>query len=327
MRFIFWGKPWFVAVPGDPGARGPRGRQGRAINNKTESFMKKTCVMIGAAFLGCAARAELIAYEPFQYRDGNGESLIGGGTGTGWDGKWVAGAPSWYTGSSYALFTRHLNPVFDFHYADTNGLALPCKGKTYASLSVSSPGFDGAWEGFYASRAFAQTNAVQVGDSIWISLLALQNSSAAATSARNYIQLETVGGQNWSVIGCPADSSALEELQWGIINYYGKESYHFAPSPILSSGQPMFLVVRVTMTSASACSISLWVNPLDMSSVASLGTPYVSTPNNPSSGLFTGVMFHTDRRRTFSFDEIRVGTELRDVTRSDPLGPTRLIVK
>ena len=298
--------------------------------------MKKICLIIGAAVLfNCAARAELIAYEPFQYKEGNGESLEGEGTGFGWAGGWTLSVPPGYVPKNqppnYAIFTRHSNyangvPLYGFNYADTNGLALPVRGKVYAWLRTAHRWQDGFWDGFPASRLFAQPHEVPVGGSIWFSILAMQNSSAESTTARNYIQLNPAQGL-WQIVGCPdASSGSLAILQWGILDRSGKETSAFAPA--VQSGQPMFLLVRVTITSPTVCSVSLWVNPNDMSSVTALGSPHAQRAAIPTTNkIFTGLTFHTDIRRSFSFDEIRVGTELYDVTRRDPFGPTLFIMK
>ena len=294
--------------------------------------MKKMCLITGAALLaGCAARAELIAYEPFQYQDGNGESLEGEGTGVGWGGGWILGKPAGYTNINYAIFTRQSNfaggvPLHNFNYADTNGVALPANGKVYARLRAAYPNYLDAWDGFTASRVFGQPREVPVNGSIWFSILAMQPSSAPSTSARNYIQLNPAQGL-WQIVGCPdANSGSLAILQWGILDRSGKEATAFAPA--VQSGQPMFLVVRMTRTSATACSVSLWVNPPDMASTTTLGAPHAQRTGIPTTiGTFTGVSFHTDVRRNFYFDEIRVGTELRDVTRSDPYASTLLFLK
>ncbi len=168
--------------------------------------MKKMLIMLGMLAFVRASHAKLIAYEPFSYPGGNGESLVGVDAGLGWDGGWEVGSPAAYTGTGTPIFTLHSAytngfPEFYFNYADTNGVAIPTRGHAYAKFRFSNPSesMQGAWGGFYAQRAFAETNAVPVNSSIWFSLIAAQGSYNGTFSSRVLVGLQAAGVA-WDII-------------------------------------------------------------------------------------------------------------------------------
>jgi len=296
--------------------------------------MKKMHIMLGALFIACAAHATLIAYEPFQYKEGNGESLNGEGTGIGWGSFWNIDPPLNAPETVFSMyFTRHSYNGLDFSYADTNGVAVPNSGNVYLRFMDSRwpAGHYGTpwWYSAFADRSFAETHYVDVNESIWFSIQAIQRSNQFwyPNSRQVYMTLLTPGTP-WAIVGFDPSGNNTAQ-QWGIWTPNLDDKIEFARAPQLTGAdKAAFLVTRVTMLPSNKCEISLWVNPEDISSVEALGPPHVARTNVQTYGNeFYGFRLGVWIDRGLLCDEIRVGTTLRDVTLSNPFVGTLLIAK
>jgi len=295
------------------------------------------CALLFAGTL----RAEIIAYEPFMYSGGNGQSIVGEGTGTGWGGEY----PTWYKDFpfnhpvNYAVMTRHSThtngfPQFEFNYTDGKGVSVPTSGKTYARFAdTRNASYQGAthegkvfWWEVFASRTFAETNYVYVGESVWFSVSALQRDRYDDVSRRVWLSITGLGA-SWNIVG-NISAAGNTYNQWGIRAYVGTKDELVMASPVAGTTIPDFLVARLTVNSPTTCTVSLWINPADTSSVSALGTSNAYRNNiNISHYAYHGFRVGVSMGRTLCFDEVRVGTTLKDVIKYNPYGPTMLIIK
>jgi len=151
---------------------------------------------------------------------------------------------------------------------------------------------------------------------------------AASTSTTGFVSLVNPG-QSWQFLGHLSNANGW---RWGVRTSDSKNQYSYGDYE--ADPTTAFLVARVKQISGAAQSLDLWVNPEDMSSVGALGTPTASFPcathnSNVSTGsnLFTGFKVSADKGRYIMVDEIRVGTELRDVILGPSSPGTLLIAK
>lgn len=282
-----------------------------------------------------AAHAKLIAYEPFDYEDGNGESLAGTDTGYGWGGAvptWTLGTPSG-DANSRPYFARHnmcTNGVvqYDFSYADTNGIAVVTHGNTYAKFTDSHHG--GPWEGTTARRTLAETNVVSIGDSIWISFLGThQGTGASKAGVANRTELTLLspdrGANSWAIV-CGAVDNDSGNLKWGI--HHSSKPYYAYATNLVQTYTASLVIAQIKITKSKTASVNLWVNPPDISSEQALGTPQKTSTNQAVTPEFYGVYLTTHKSKTLLFDELRIGTTLRDVIVGDiPPEATLVIIR
>ena len=273
-------------------------------------------LLTGLMFAAFVAEAKLIAYEPFDYDDGNGETLEGSNTGFGWGGEfpaWTLTAPTTDTTASPSLkrHNAYTNGVvqYDFSYTDANGLSVSTHGNVYARFTDANR-TGSNWENIVAKRTFAETNVLATGESIWMSILAMQHDTYQdANQVFFYLMTPNRNNDTWSITGAQHGST----LRWGIRTTNALKGHTNAPHPV-NVAIPMFIIVQVQMTGATTATVRAWINPPDMSTAAALGAPSMSKTGLTSvTPQFYGFVVNTHKRRALSFDELRIGTTLRSV--------------
>ncbi|MCL1909964.1 MAG: hypothetical protein FWG05_03405 [Kiritimatiellaeota bacterium] len=282
----------------------------------------------------CVARAEIIAYEPFNYKNGAGESLNGAGTGVGWGGDWDIDPPLNAPETEYSMYFRRLNyNGLDFNYNDTNGVAVPNSGNVYLQFMDSKwpSGNYGApwWFSAFADRPFAETHYINDGESIWFSIIALQRSNQHWYSDNRQVYMTVLTpGTPWAIVGFDPSWDSTQS-QWGIYTpgLEGKIEFERA-AKITDGSKAAFLVTRAKCLLNGKFEISLWVNPEDISSQEAMGAPdVVRTDITRWGNEFYGFRLGVWIDRGLLCDEIRVGTTLRDVVKGDPYASTLVIIK
>ncbi|HEX8372709.1 MAG TPA: putative Ig domain-containing protein, partial [Chthoniobacterales bacterium] len=252
----------------------------------------------------------LIIYEPFDYVIGASDpdadgGLNGGnglpatntsgnpaGTGTGLRGSWGA-TTNVVAGLSYLQGTKAL--VTSGNAARANNAASPANLSIYSGMTTDP---------FLSKRVSNGGNLGPDGTSIYVSFIGSTSSAAAdafrfnlRSSVRDnfYVSNTTTG---WSLNGTAATGAPL------------------------ALNTPTLFVVRFDFAAGSTDTVSLWINPI-LGQTLGAANVVVSGINFPGLGNFQS---NPAVANAMTFDELRVGTSLADVTPhvSAPATPSAL---
>jgi hypothetical protein len=231
-----------------------------------------------------SANGGLLAYDGFDYAQGS--KLAGLSGGTGWSAPWAYSSGASASG----------NVVEGLGYTDSNGRQLLTAG--------------GAWTtdpGVFFARAERGTTATfgAAGSSVWMSFLVRQTTTP--NSGVSYA-MGTVG--RGYTFGSGAMLGGLGDDDVRIAPFYSSSGNVVLPgaAPALSTS---FIVLRVDFAAAGNDTMNLWLNP-ELDGEAGDADLTLSARNYAS--FFDGVTLAHGDNRTFTFDEIRVGSGFASVT-------------
>jgi hypothetical protein len=220
----------------------------------------------GMSALASAARATVIAYEPFNYPAGSIAGATGGGS-TGWAGAWALSSGSVTTGGPSTML-----PV-------PSGTAAV--SSFFATVGTPSSG-QGIAQRFFASTITSASLAAQGSDILYFSYLVKRND--AGLDVQDLVLNGSVNGTAGNIAGFGVNNSTLSPTtnsNWGILNQQNTASW--APTAISSVSSPeVFLVGSVDFTTGA---IDLWVNPQGTAQPPTSGSNFVSTTIALTTGI------------------------------------------
>jgi hypothetical protein len=265
-------------------------------------------VLMAGVFCTHEASANLIAHEPFNYdrvqwyasTTVTGQGIAGLSGGTGWGGAWYstgtlnAGVPVYPDDFPAGSRTSPLS------FTDGMGLSLQTSGNQMrTAYGVNS------WD-----RRLLETPIGELGSTVWVSFLAQSDSISTTTSRYAFVELANTTANNRLWLG---KVSPITTGNWGINlpdNTGRVLSADFGDSFRMNQ-QTMFLMrLDFPETAEGLTSVSVWLNPNDLSNESALPAPVFETLMTYTTWNQVGVAgrFSTD------FDEIRVGTTFDSVT-------------
>ncbi len=281
--------------------------------------LTSACLLSALTIGATTASANPIAHEPFDYDrvqgyvDGAtpGDDGIGGlSGGFGWAGPWVkggslaSGIPSgpddYAPNTGWGVAPGHRTTPLS--YIDAFGNRLETSGNQVRTAFGNS-----SWD----RRTLAEPLG-ELGGTVWLSFLTQSNGIAATTSARwAFIELsKDAGDRLWMGKVTPVTSG-----NWGIQlpdrSPGAGGATHSDFGPDYPMNVPTLFVVKLDFpeTAENNTTITIWLNPSDLSDENALGTPVFQGENNyvPYNQVGVAGRFSTD------FDEIRLGHTFADV--------------
>lgn len=254
-----------------------------------------TCASAAALVLcfGASVRADLIAYEGFNYAAGS--TLAGQTGGTGWAGGYSSGVSNTVAAPGLT-------------YTDANGTPLKVSGNT---LTYYDPDLSHHYD--RDTRAIANAASLSAsGNSLWFSFIGQDYSSADEQTLRfdtansvspSYTALyigKYNGSTHWAAALSQGGTATIDD------------GYGTYPSPAISD--KTFAVGRIDFGSTTD-NIRIWFNPLlggaaPSDAVANLNlfnVPHLALTNVTLQGGFS-------QNQAAYYDEIRLGTAFADVT-------------
>jgi hypothetical protein len=246
--------------------------------------------IVVAIFGPLSCRADLIAYEPFDYADGDLRNEDGG------EGEWIT---EWHSGQGFGSGDTWQVGQPSLSYADSGGRTLPTAG----GAARADDGGAGNRE-FREARRWDTANQIDDGDVVWFSFLF--NRTSGNDSGNHIWILGDAGLPNgFGVFINPTTISARIQVN-GVVNSSGAESF--------TLGDDHLVVGRMTFSDSMDDEVRFWLDP-------ELDTIPLDTA--PNSGAVSAALNQASRTgfymRQFNspgvtaIDEIRIGTDFFSV--------------
>jgi len=244
-----------------------------------------------------AARAALIAYEPFDYDQTN---AVAGLNGAGWPGS------AWYVSAAGTDY-RVVAPGLTY----SNGVPLYTKGNCLYTTNIAS------WR--TAARDLAGNLAGDAGTTNWLSFLAVwqADTSILSTSLSRQVLLTMVGTGGGNPVRFICGNGDTLSNQW-CLNAGGAGTYYTGKQ--ITKDEVLFVMIEIAYGAANdeyAC----WINP-PVNVAPSYGA---ATRGTYAHGALSGISFNRGGGGSpapglqASFDEIRIGTFWNDVNTDEPV--------
>ena len=232
------------------------------------------------------ATAEIIAYEGFDYPQG--DMLVGKDGGSGWQDVWYTN-----TGAGGSI-TAGLS------YTDTNGVQLQVHGGANATNAAIS---------YYQTLRDTSIEFGAADTTIWASLIIQQSSSTTGT---NYATMTL--GRDYTFGSDAMVAGIGGTLGYPFItNFYASSGGIGEPALALGAGESAFIVLRFDFVAEGNDTLNLWFNPnLD----ETLSEPLLSFSGKNYAPVISGLTLAHGDSRSFVYDEIRIGTDFLSVAPS-----------
>jgi hypothetical protein len=278
------------------------------MKNRTTRFVT-AAVLLSLTLAAHQASATLIAHEPFEYdrtqwsvtTTDTGTGIAGLSGGTGWNGAWnstgtyKAGIPVWP--DDYPANNR----TAPLAYTDSMGNPLLTSGNQMRTAFVNN-----SWD----RRLLAEPIGA-LGSTVWVSFMAQSDSITTGNPRYAFVELANTDFNNRLWIG---KVTPIVTGNWGINlpdnTGAGVLSADFGGA-VKMNEQTMFLMkLEFPETSEGLTSLSVWLNPPDLTNESALSSTVFSGTMKYSMWNQVGVA----GRYSTDFDEIRIGTTFASVT-------------
>ena len=290
-----------TARPGRIVEQSLTGADGEMLHvRRLKSLAIALAVLVGGA---SAVRADLIAYDGFNYDTSSSSALNGRTGGTGWTTAWTNNPSSTITAMNIVTVATPLS-VSNAQASYTGG-----------SQAISVPGMSSASGGIAGIRQFAS----QTGD-VWFSFLFRTPSTVGSDDFLQFSLNNDTDQNNSASIGdTDTVASGGNDFSIRIGNTNGGTTV--TSSKLIAGNTDYLLVGRVSKDGTSGNAggtydlLQFWVSPLDPTAPEA-GSFAVS--NDANSGM-TSISYFTFRTANFSgtpylFDELKIGTSYASVT-------------
>jgi len=259
----------------------------KLLSNTLSSSVAAVILFVASA---TAVRAELVVYEGFGYPaigDAGGGGALTNGFG-------------WAEGS---FWTRENSKDI---------LSITASSLSYGSVAATSNKLElSGSNGRYSNRSFAATIDSSVSDTIWGGVLMKTPSSKTGRTSR--FKLRSGGTDQFYVI---ADSAATIIVGGG--------SATAIDTGVSSGTSTRFYLFRIDLGGTEPVA-ALWISPGDFSSEIALGAPSVTITD--IGGTYTGFSLGASGGNPAPYDEVRIGTTLKDAWQTlPPVAPRGTIV-
>jgi hypothetical protein len=245
--------------------------------------MKGILAIISITIITNIARADLTAYEGFDYNVN--ESLTGLDGGIGWSSAWTT------NGGLGGIVVKGLT------YSDVNGNQLVRSGGAYAVNSAQH---------FYQTIRDTDLTFGTAETSVWLSFIIQQASISTGTNyATGTIGTGYSFGSNAMIAGIGGPTA------YPFINSFYASSGGIADTSLtMLSGESAFLVLRFDFSTSGNDTLNLWYNPtLDNLP----GEPLLMLSSKNYASVISGLTLAHGDNRSFIYDEIRIGTDFASV--------------
>jgi hypothetical protein len=262
----------------------------KVFQNSFKSGLLIGCLSIGLLLMTqSSGRAVLLASEDFSYSTGSLANPLNVG-GTGWSGAWAGSSvPAIlssvnlsYTATGYTLVQSGTGQIYSY-YSTGDGVA---------TRALSSP--------IVGSES---------GTEFWFSILLRANGSTTSDSGRTGLYFNVDGTTRGTAdAGFLLVGNTFRTLSDGILAGSG---------PTLAINNTHLVVGRLSLLDDGASTISIWLDPGNVTSLASLGTASI-TYSADFGGTISNVGIESYGQGTLAAvgmsDALRIGTTLESVT-------------
>jgi hypothetical protein len=239
-------------------------------------------------WLALPVRADLIAYEPFDYADGDLRNEDGG------EGDWLN---AWHQGQGFGSGDTWQVGQPSLSYTDSGGRTLPTAG---GAVHVDG---ETANAEFREARPWETDGHVDEGDQVWFSLLF--NRGSDVTRGAHFWILGSAGlGNGIGLFFNPTNVGARIDVS-GAVNSEGHKTF--------TVGEDHLVVGRITFSDLMEDEVRFWLDPeldaIPLDTAANSG----ATSAAINTGSLSGVYMRHIAEGTDRIDEIRIGTDFFSV--------------
>lgn len=232
------------------------------------------------------SNASLLVYDGFEtpgdYTAGSTIDGISGGEGN-WNGSWTV----------------------ENGTADAAVDSIPVSGLEQASgkLVTNNP----ISAAVNVRRTFDSTEFANLGSEVWFSY-----AFSREEGSNNYNVFISNGNTN-RYFGLRSENDPSDEFR-ATLRFAGSTVEKSASAVTLTNGVDYFVIGKMFFNASGDDRLDVWVNPGDFSSTSALGSSdmFVETANTFTD--FVDVWISNGANATYNFDELRIGSELNDVS-------------